>query len=313
MKPINIILLLAIFYNCETIYSETVIGEIENFEKATTTTLYRLPFKYSTIIISNPRNIQRIRLRKNQDYLKLRRVTIVKQNLSPDVLSVFAKIEMLEMLKLSNNNIHCDIDLGTLSKLNALTTLNLNMNHINIVRNLEDENSYVYQSLKIIDLSSNDIAYISIYVFEHMKSLDTLLLYGNKLFRVAFLSVIHTIIPSLDTLSLNDNGFLCSDLNTDFPNTTLPKLIWAHEENCKNRLMDDIYMNSKAVCCYGTKKAQLTAYPLNCCDKLKLELSENLEEIEQYTNILSIINTLDFCTHSCSIGNGLNGNLLLHI
>ena len=309
---------IAIYIICVyiTVKSNDEFKESEQFHKITDTKVYKLSSRYSIIIISTPKNIQRIKLRKNHDYMKLRKVSIVQQDLGPDVLNIFGKIYMLEFLKLSNNNIMCDIDLGVLSRLNVLETIDLSMNHINIVRNLETDNSFVYQSLVSIDLSSNNIAYISVYVFTHMRSLSTLLLYGNKLFRVAFLSFINSIIPSLQILSLNDNGFLCSDLNTEFPNTTKPNIIWSHEANCANRSMDDIYIKSKAVCCYETKADQLKAYPLSCCDRFKLELSDKIdfmEDMEHYTNFLNVINKLDMCLHSCSIGDGLNGNLLLYV
>ena len=281
--------------------------------------VYRIPNK-SVIYIDNNIGISHIKLRMNMDYSSVKRVTIINQDLTPDVLGIFTVFTKIQYLNLSSNNILCDVHIDNLAMLSELVMLDLSHNEItNVENNQHIEPTKTFDVLQHIDLSYNRIGYLSLLIFQTMKNLEVLKLHNNKLFRLTHLSTIHVIIPSLNILTLHNNGFICEDLNQNLPDTLLPLIEWINEENIERSIHKNgmyVHNSMAGTACYVTKFHQIKDYPIGCCDDVKLQLFEKYDDtldIEYYQFFLSILNSLDICIEACSIDNGLHGNLLLHI
>lgn len=167
------------------------------------------------------------------------------------------------IIDVSYNSMCCNFSFKTLINCQKLREIHLSHNNFKTIHsNLTDFE--MYPLLRKINLSYNNITYISINTFKYMPELRHISLVRNKLTRIDGFSTAQDVIPKIKLMSINGNHFTCRKLIDMllFGNTTRLQFQWYEQsyyvDECVTEIHADIEVtitditSRNTICCVNS-------------------------------------------------------------
>ena len=192
------------------------------------------------------KNITSVSLKANVDYSKLRYLYFDENNLQIDDIKRLSKLENVEALNVSDNNISGIFDLSLLSIMRKLKVFWAFSNHITEFRNSVHREQL---SAKIFDFSANKLKYVDLKVFDGFQHLEFLNLERNMISKLDGSAEVRKIFPKILQITMEENEWSCKSLQRildDFKRESIRGHMF-EENSCndhKNYLLEHICCNN---------------------------------------------------------------------
>lgn len=153
---------------------------------------------------ANNNNIRQVEIKP---WIELKSFELSNNNITD--ISNITKVQYLQVLDLSGNDLKGNVQSDTFWRLNALTHLNLQRTGVMITPKLFERNTH----LMFLDLSNNGLGNFDLRDLKYLTNLKILRLDSNEIAELFGYEDLKEILPELTTIGVSNNTFSCSYLH----------------------------------------------------------------------------------------------------
>ena len=240
---------------------------------------------------STPLNITKLQMMDS--YSGVKTFTLLNSKLEPREMSKLSALHSVIWINLSYNNMCCDFDFHWLIGCQNLQYLHLDHNKFRYIKSTlinEDE----FPNLIIVDLSYNNMYYISMSTFRRMPRLRNVNLSHNKLARIDGFSNAEHFIPFVNLIDIGGNFFTCDTLLTmlqldqkSLSINNMLKFRWYSDdifvESCSNKSLTAITKDD-IICCRHPESVNSSFLQLKVTKIVDEELPELIDFVSTTKN-----------------------------
>lgn len=199
----------------------------------------------------------------------LESLILVNNSLTPDVIGSISKLENLTYLELSYNHIGA-LNISTFAKLKKLLTLRLKATNIS---NIYFGTFSHQSSLKELDISDNNLGTFDMHMIYTMHGLITLDLAGNGLAELVNLDNAHLTFSILERIDLTNNKWSCRYL------MRLIRILKTYRVALIHSSIEEHQSNINGIYCEHVEGEDTVITPLSPENANYTEIREKLNEV----------------------------------